>query len=76
MPRVNDVERVDLERYILNNVGQYILNYFIRNRRSPDRDIMSAFTWDESPQGYLFWNNLHDNWERLPKQTALGNTLK
>ena len=34
--------------------------------------ISSAFSWSDSPQGYDFWNELHQKWQTLQYNNDLG----
>lgn len=34
-------------------------------RKTPEEWIFSAFNWADTPQGYLFWSQLHTAWNDL-----------
>lgn len=27
--------------------------------------VLNTFVWHDTPQGFRFWNNLHNGWEKL-----------
>lgn len=45
-----------------------------RSMRYPNRALIMLFTWSSTPQGSMYWNNLHQKCCELPLITPKGNT--
>ena len=55
-----------LEKFI-ENVINYCIQYGYNERRV--NSIMSAFFWDDTKQGYYYWENIDSKWRLYLKQT-------
>ena len=49
--------------YTLDEVNDWIMTQFENENESIIKNlIFLMFVWANTPQGYLFWSNLHDDW--------------
>lgn len=64
-----------LESWILINYGEVVYKYFIQNRDRPTSNISYAFSWESTPQGYVFWYTMYDAYEhfKMLQKTSKGN---